>query len=342
MNVLLSYLPRKISNKPDAELFGNQLYANYLPRILKDCGYEVDYIDWQDTSFKPSKPYALFIGHGGYNFTKYAPHASKSIYFSTGFYWKEFNRLEDERFEALYQRRGVRLQPDRRIETDEESALKMADGIITLGNEVTRASHEDFKNVYAIGGMTAQVGQDLGKKEYEAGRKHFLFYSGDGAVHKGLDLLIEAFSGTDLQLHICYRGDMIFENVYHQELELPNFHYYGKVDIHGDKFKELINLCDWIISATCCEGCPSSILECMVHGLIPVVTKNASVNMSLFGFYILDNIEHIKDFVAEVPKYDNKTLQVLSIEAQGKSQTYYSSAAFSLRFKEALEAICQQ
>jgi len=336
MNALLSYLPGKLSTRPDHEMFGNQLYANYLPRVLIELGYVVDYIDWQDTTFKPAKHYDLFIGHGGYNFKQMA-HADKNIYFSTGFYWREFNRLEAERFDNLERRRGVRLQPDRHIETDEESALQMADGIITLGNKVTRASYADFMNVYAIGGMTAQAGQDLSQKDYDKGRKHFLFYSGDGAVHKGLDLLIEAFAGTDLHLHICQDLPIPFVNVY-PELEDGNIHYHRKIDIHSEMFKRLVNLCDWVISATCCEGCPSSVMECMTHGLIPVATRNVGIDMQA-GFYMFGIVEDIRENINLVSTWDTKETQIFSEENQSKAKNYYSPAAFSLRLKKAIEAI---
>jgi len=347
---LLSYLPSKVSNKPDFELFGNQLYANYLPRALNELGYMVDYIDWQDTNYDPyAMNYDLFIGHGGYNFKQMAQRINKrfckTIFFSTGFYWREFNRLEQERFDALYQRRGVRLQPDRQITTDEESALQLADGIITLGNNVTAASYSDFRNVYAIGGMTAQRGQDLAGKDYKAGRKHFLFYSGDGSVHKGLDLLIEAFTGTDLHLHVCIsKPDMLSMMGIYPEEEL-SINYYGNIDIHGSLFEKLTKQCDWVISATCCEGCPSAVLECMAHGLIPILTGNASltdyssIKPCKYGAILNQNIMDIRTSINNIADTSIDECRELSKCSQITAQTYYSPAAFSLRLKEAIEAI---
>lgn len=337
---LLSYLPSKLSNRPDHELFGNLLYAKYLPQVLNELGYMVDYIDWQDVNFTPLKHYDLFMGHGGYNFARYAPYADRKIYFATGFYWKAFNELEAQRFNNLYERRGVRLQPDRRITTDEESALQMADAIITLGNEVTRASYADFAPVYPIGGMTGQIGQEIGQKDFKAGAKHFLFYSGDGSIHKGLDLLIEAFTDTDLHLHICQRLPLPFLGAY-PELDDANIHVHGHIHIHGREFKELVNLCDWVITATCCEGCPSSVLECMAHGLIPVATANASLKMD-GAAYITDNIDDINYLCKDLSELDITSIRAMALIARNTARIDYSPENFSLRLKEAVAAICQK
>lgn len=330
---LLSYLPAKLRyDVPESNMTGNQLYANLLPRALNELGYVVDYIDWQDTSFKPDKQYDLFLGHGGYNFVKYA-HAKKNIYFSTGFEQTAFNRLEQERFDNLYQRRGVRLQPDRKITTDEVSAYKCADAIITLGNEVTAASFAEYPRVYAIGGATAPVGQDLNNKNYDRGRNNFLFYSGNGAIHKGLDLLVEAFEGTDLFLHVCISDvdTHIVQNIY------PNWHnviFYGKIDIYSEVFETLMEMCNWVISATCCEGCPSAILECMAHGLIPVVTENASINIGNFGCYFDDG-----KWLNNLSIMEREIIEIMSGRAQKEAQTYYSPAAFLQRLKDAIQEI---
>lgn len=335
-SALLSYLPRKVSTKPDFKLFGNQLYAKYLPRVLDELGFAVDYIDWKDTT-PQLKKYDLFMGHGGYNFVKNA-HARTNIFFSTGFYWKTFNYLEAQRFTDLYMRKGVLLDADRKILVEEESALDVATGIITLGNEITAHSYIDagFTNVYPIGGMTAQRGEIL-NKDYAQGSKHFMFYSGNGAVHKGLDLLIEAFAGTNLHLHICQRLPIPFLNAY-PELDEPNIHVHGHIDILGDEFKELVALCDWVISATCCEGCPSSVLECMAHGLIPVVTKNASIKMDGCA-YITSNIDEIRYIVKDLSMLDPGSIYTLSECSRTTAEDYYSPEAFSLRLKEAVKAI---
>ena len=96
---LLSYiLPRSFSSL----LPGPQSKAPVLVSIMRELGYEVDIIAFHDLDFKSSRRYDLFIGHGGKNWdylckTVVKPNATK-IYFAAGIYWKEFNRLEKERF----------------------------------------------------------------------------------------------------------------------------------------------------------------------------------------------------------------------------------------------------
>ena len=72
------------------------------------------------------------------------PETTTRVYLSTSLYWKEFNRLEAERFSYLEQRRGVHLPYDRWIEYSEEYANRNSDGIICLGNQFARDSYRDF------------------------------------------------------------------------------------------------------------------------------------------------------------------------------------------------------
>lgn len=342
MRALLSYLPSKINND-----YGNGVYASILPKILNELGYIVDYIDWKDTTWKRNQDYDLFIGHGGHNFeyvynqlnadarTTYA----KTIYFSTGFYWQLFNFLELQRLDDLNRRKGASLQPDRLIRVPEDFALSYSDGIITLGNQITKESYSKFPNVYAVGGSITNLRYDgLDTKDYFNSRKHFLFYSGPGNVHKGLDLLLEAFIGTDLHLHICQVIEPQFKQVYFKELtKYDNIHVYGKINLGSMLFVELAKMCNWIISATCCEGCPSSVLECMQYGLIPVIPRNASVDIDSFGINL--NVNEIKNIIIGLSNMIVDECRYRAMQSQKKIEMDYSPSAFVNKFKKAIEGI---
>lgn len=340
---LLSYIPDKMKeNAPGHEykLSGNQMKALYIPRALNELGYIVDYMDWKDTNWKRTKDYDLFIGHGGYNFEYVAKQLenTKIIYFATGFYHKLFNQLEADRFDDLEKRRGARLPPDRMIRVDEEPALMLSDGIICLGNQACADSYSKFKNVVPVGSLPVQSDWDrFEEKDYAKGAKHFLFYSGDGNVHKGLDLILEALAGTDLHLHICQRMNQDFEKVYENELALPNIHNHEKILLNSLAYKNLVMLCNWIISATCCEGCPNAVLESMAHGLIPVVPYNASVDVDNFGFIL--PLDKIRETVLKLSRIEPDEARFCSEMAQDKIRTYYSPMPFLERFKEAVRQI---
>jgi len=338
---LLSYLPDKVQDLSEYELPGNRMLANYIPRALNEMGYIVDYIDWKDTKWKRNNDYDLFIGHGGYNFEHVSRQldSTKQIYFSSGFYWQLFNYLELQRFEALRRRKGKELIPDRLIRISEDYALYKSDGIITLGNRITAESYSKFPNVHSIGGLPQQTIWDK-EKDYHSGRKHFLFFAGDGNVHKGLDLLLEAFAGTNLQLHICQKLEPQFKSVYFKELtECDNIHYYGKISLRSPLYMELIMMCNWIVSASCCEGCPNAVLESMQHGLIPVLTRNNSIDTNGFGVEL--NESYIRDIVMQISNMDIDECRYKSYMSRKKIDTDYSPLSFTSKFKDAVTKCLQ-
>ena len=104
--------------------------------------------------------------------------------------------------------------------------------------------------------------------------KNFVWMGGGGAVLKGLDITLEAFSKMpEFNLHVLgpasVEKDFIKE--YKKELEeTPNINYYGRVDVTGEKFKNIIDkfqanfllsafekfdeICDIIEESTCFDA----------------------------------------------------------------------------------------
>ena len=108
--------------------------------------------------------------------------------------------------------------------------------------------------------------------------KSFVFFGSLGAVHKGLDLLLEVFSKitTDCKLYVCagYERENDFCEEYHNELySKPNIVPMGFVDINSDRFKDMVQSCAYTILPSCAEGCAGSVLTVMSGGLIPIVSS---------------------------------------------------------------------
>ena len=305
---LLSYLTAPLQypkHKRNRSMFSNFGIAQCIPRALNELGYEVDIVHCYNTTFIPQQKYDLFIGHGGTNFEVIArrlPPEITKIYFSTGIYWKTWNEQEERRFQALWQRRGCKLPPDRFITASEEYANTTADGIICLGNEFALETYRKFPLVINLNNAVFPVEYDITLKDYEYGRHGFLFFNGPGNVHKGLDLLLEAFSRLKQHLYVCQAIEPKFAKVYKKELNgCPNIHVIGYIPMRSSKFYEAVNKCNFVISPTCAEGQPGSIIECMAHGLIPILSREANIDIEDFGILLKDNtIEEIIDVVEDV------------------------------------------
>lgn len=317
-------------------------------RVLNELGYIVDVVDWQDARFTPNKKYDLFISHGGYNFERISeklPSDLPRIHFSTGIYFPAWNQLEEERFRWLESRRGVCLPYDRPAYSNEERPHQLADGIITLGNSYTKRFFSDFSLVIPVNNAAYHDERfDRVKKDYASSRNNFLFFAGPGNVHKGLDLLLEAFVQTDAHLYICQVISEDFYEVYRNELEnFPNIHLIGFIPMRRQRFYELVDTCNFVISASCAEGSQGGMVECMHQGLIPVITPENTIDIGDYGVSLnCDTIGAIVETIRELSQWSPEKCREMSQRTRKAAVTNFSEAAFARNMKAAIERVLAQ
>ena len=78
------------------------------------------------------------------------------------------------------------------------------------------------------------------------------------------------------------------------KLGAKNIYNIGFVNVNSEKFNELMNKCSFVILASCSEGMATSVLTCMNHGLIPLVTKECGISLEeqfLLHDYRIDKVE---------------------------------------------------
>ncbi len=345
---LLSYIVHPFSIPRDDPRFLRHIniwHAQEMVRALNRIGYRVDVIDYRDTRFRPERNYDLFIGHGGVNFTTIAqglPPETRRIYLATGSYWQFHNQQEQARFEALAQRRGARLPLDRPIRGEEEAALRLAEGILGIGNEFTRRTYAAFERVEMVNGSSLDdATYDWCLKDLDAGRNHFLFFASGGNVHKGLDLVLEAFAGLEQHLWVVAPLDPAFEAIYRRELnDLPTIHRVGRVQPRSAAFYRLMRACNWCILPSCSEGQSQSVIEAMNQGLIPIVSRTAGLDVDGLGFWLepptVEAIRRVAQMAASLPL---ETCRQLSQKARAAVLDQYAEACFSPQFSAALKRL---
>jgi glycosyltransferase involved in cell wall biosynthesis len=331
---LLSYLPapvwHELHGKP-TNSFSNQGIANALPRALNELGYAVDIVSFDDVSFRPAFPYDVLVQHGGVNFAQiepYLPPSAAVIYFATGNYWREWNVLGAERAADFERRHGVSMPHDRKIMASEEAALRRADGIVALGNAVILESYADFPLVFP---MDIGVFPDPHSiaRDFRAARDHFLFFAGMGNLHKGLDLALEAFAELPQHLHVVTWLDPSFAAFYDELIgRSANIHLHGHVTPRSDRFYEIVSECSFALAPTCAEGQPGAVVECINAGLIPLVTREAHLDVDGFGWVIEPTIEAIRAAVTAAASVPLEALEKRSVEAHRIARERHSPERF--------------
>lgn len=347
---LLAYITHPFTmkaNDPASFRFSNIGLARAIRAVLQSLGYVVDIVNYDDARFRPRIGYDLFIGHGGINFEQIAWHLDPScitICFSTGSYWKLHNERAQIRADDLCRRRRVSIAPDRLITHSEEWANANADGIIALGNSRVRQSYARFPRVTNLNNAVCHDRLfDPARKDLANGRTRFLFFAGSGNVHKGLDLLLEAFSGIKPHLYICQALSPVFTNAYRRELSTsPNIHYIGPVTIRNRRFYELVSLCNFVILPSCSEGQPGSVLDCMHYGLIPIVSKESNIDTDDFGVTLKNcSIEEIKEVVQELSSRPQAWQEEVSARSQMATLDCFSPETFRENFAQAIVALSE-
>jgi len=347
---LVSYLSSPfmlLPNDPTSRQFSNSGIARTLVSVLQDLDYIVDVVNYDDTGFRPRPVYDLFIGHGGINFQRIAcslPRATVKIYFSSGSYWKVQNERARVRVEDLSRRRDVRLQSDRAISHSEEWANANADGIIALGGPSVLESYAQFDRVVNLNNSSyGDPLYDLGGKDFASGIDKFLFFAGPGNVHKGLDLLLEAFCKTDKHLYICQELRTDFIKAYWHELHnAPNIHYLGKVALHSDQFNNLMESCNYVVLPSCSEGQPGSVIDCMCYGLIPIVSRESNIETKDFGITLQQcTVEEITRIVLDVSSRPTPWHQEMARRTQAVAQADFSPQKFYENMKRSILHLCR-
>jgi glycosyltransferase involved in cell wall biosynthesis len=338
---LVSYLVDPVLNPdsvPSKTMFSNAGIALSMVDVLVELGFAVDVVNYDDRRFRPRARYDLFIGHGGTNYqgidNSLPPDCCK-IYFSTGSYWKTHNAAELARAEYLWQRRGIRLPPDRFISESEEWANVRANAIVALGNERVRASYERFDRVYVLNNAAYPDTHFLANpKDFEAGRKNFLFYAGPGNLHKGLDLVLEAFASSDAHVFICQEISEDFASAFCRELALRNIHALGFVPARSPDFYEVVAKCNTVILPSCSEGSPGSVIECLHQGLIPVVTPECNLDVGDIGVIITDGtVEAVTRAIQDVANWPVERHSSAAYRAYHAACSVFSEESFRQNLK---------
>jgi glycosyltransferase involved in cell wall biosynthesis len=332
----------------DRVKFSNRGIAYEMVRALNELGYQVDVINFDNTSWVPRGDYDLFIGHSTENFVRLTRQLSSRttrIYFATGMYWRDANDRLSERLENLAARRGVVLPAYRAASEREESANEAADAIVCIGNEAVARSYAKFGRVVALSnGVFPVTWQEWREKDFDAGRRHFLFFAGRGNVLKGLDLLLDAFRDTDMHLHVCQHIESEFWSLYGKECaRQPNIHVYGNVKMRSRLFKSLVYRCNWIISATCTEGQPGAVLECMGHGLIPIVSEAAHIDVDGdVGLRIqLCDVDGIRNAARAATQISAGQCESMAAKAAEVIRNSYGPVDFRRNFRRAIRSVVE-
>ena len=296
--VLFSYILDPFVQRPGAAIptWHTHFWESHRMALsFVERGFQVDAISWTNRRFLPELDYD-FVVDVRLNLERLAPFLPpgcvKVAHLDTAHHLVN-NGAQRVRLEQLAARRGCRLAATKLM--PENRAIETADCATLLGNRFTRETYAFAgKPLHRIPISTTVLHPWPVDKDFDRARHGFLWLGSGGLVHKGLDLVLEAFASMpDQRLIVCgpIRRERDFERCYFRELyETPNIRTLGWVDVGGAAFRDLAAGCLGVVYPSCSEGGGGSVVASMHAGLVPVVSYEASVDVADdFGVLLLES-----------------------------------------------------
>jgi glycosyltransferase involved in cell wall biosynthesis len=140
-------------------------------------------------------------------------------------------------------------------------------------------------------------------------------------VHKGLDLVLEAFAQMpDFHLTVCgpVQHEKDFEDAYNKELyHTANILTTGWMDVSSPEFIEIARNCAGLVYPSCSEGQAGSVVTCMRAGLVPIVSLESGVDVSDdFGVSLRESsVNEIREAVTRLSSFPARQLNEMAVLA---------------------------
>ena len=317
--------------------------------IFDNLGYQVDVVDYNSENSYNLEKYEIIYGFGepmesSFRFPsqKYIP----KITYLNGCNPTYSNLVSTLRTKNFYQTKNFLIPSSSRIiKKAWRLQTLLSDVLIVLGNSFVANTYLQEDKELKVHNINAfffdAFDIDLTQKNYSIAKKYFLWFGSSGAIHKGLDLLIDIFAKRDdITLHICGLSsrETMFLDFYGETIEkCPNIINNGFIDIYSSEFKELMLLCGAVIFPSVSEGGGVSVLNVLANGgLIPIISKSTGLDLEDYGIVFDEvSIQNIEKSIDKFLNFTELNIEILSTRVKNHVRDEYSYS----KYKENLKAI---
>ena len=316
-----------------------------MAKTFLDLGYDVDVIHYNNSSFIPRREYSFLID-SRFNLERLASLLNRDcvrIMHADTAHVLFHNAGEANRLLELGERRGICIQPRRVMRHN--LGIEHAHCATVLGNEFTLGTYKYAnKRLYRLPISTPALYPWPGEKNFDSIRRNFLWFGSGGFVHKGLDLVLEAFAKMpDFHLTICgpIGGNSLekdFERAFQRELyQLPNIHTVGWTDVASQHFVQIANNCLGLIYPSCSEGQCGGVITCMHAGIIPLVSQETGVDVATdFGVVLEDcSVGTIEQCIRSLSEKPASQLRSMARAAWEFAREHHTKEAFAAEYSRA-------
>lgn len=294
----------------------NQAHFYQMIKCLIDMGYCIDLCYCMDTKsvskFNRIK-YDMILGFGPVykQICKMCPDAIKILF------------VTENNPETVYVRYAERMtyfkerHPDVLVDKTvsrynlfyDQEMFKISDSIISMSSKYNSSSLLNFSHdVYRINcnyiySENFIFSKDILRDKIHSTKDRFLWFGSLGFIHKGGDILLDAFRempSYSLDLYGILNGEVALFDL----LKSDNTFNRGFIKVNSDDFiEEVVNQHCFMIFPSCSEGMSTSVATCMAHGIIPIVTKETGFDpfdciIELPGWKVEDIISTVNKVIS--------------------------------------------
>jgi hypothetical protein len=307
-------------------------------KVFSELGYCIDIIGCNNVrsiEYIKTRNYDLIFGFGEtfFKVTRLQPDVRSILYMTENHPNFSFEE-EKKRNEYFYARHGrkPRLSRSGNFYKKEHLEFRYSDIITLSDTEPLKPQYGRPYSIFPTG--IINYNYTFKNKNHQSAKTNFLWLGSYGAIHKGLDLLIDIFKKRDdIVLHICgfTKEDRNVLKIPHRE----NIIEYGHINIRSDLFLSIVEKCSYIILPSCSEACSTSITTGMLHGLIPIVIRNSGFNKLGDNAIFLDDykIEYLDAKLTEFANYSIDELAKLSKRVFDFAHNNFSISVFEANFR---------
>ena len=349
-HVLLSYRIESFlqrAGQPVPTYHPSWVITERMARKFLDFGFTVDVIANENKAFLPKKEYTFFIDTR-MNFERLAPMLNKDcvkILHATTAHPYFHNAAEANRLMALQERKHVTVRSRRFMPVRDAVAVEYADCVTVPSEFCLQTFGYANKPFYLVPYPAEFVYPWTKAKNFESCRSRFLWLGSEGMVHKGLDLVLEAFAGMpEYHLTVCgpVGNEKDFERVYEQELyHTSNIHTLGWIDIDSPEFINLAVQCVGLVYPSCSEGSAGAVITCLHAGLIPIISRESGVDVSKEVNALLEDcsIQAIQEAVRQLANCSTQELERKSRNAWEFARANHTVENFEKQYGIMVEKI---
>ena len=304
-------------------------------KILTSLGYNVDVADCTGPILQVEwTKYQLVIDER--NNLKDAPKVSEQIqiHYATGCQWLFHNAAEYIRLFDFKSRTGISTDPARQVSP--VYSEEIASITTYFGGEFQRDLFTHPHKTFPLSLSSSYI-PEFKEKELSASRKNILWLGSRGFIHKGLDIVLEAFKEfNNFNLHICTNLEVEsqFYTWYKKEFSnCSNIYYHGWMDVNDLHFQHLAENC------SAAEGGAGAIIQAMQFGCIPIVNDGTALRGQHTGFLLQGQspkelISSIRQVLKYIGDMSENELAEKSVAVRSYANANHSRAAYSQSFRQ--------